>query len=480
MSLKHYVFMLMALLVLILASTQLLFIHYIQQQVSQEVEDKSRALSKQALKLLVDTLPDKQRVVDHPQYYGNPTSNREKAPAQRFKISLKSTPNKSIELGDGYRFVSGERTQTLKVSPIYYSAPIELKEQLVGQLQSFEFQPLNDNYAFSLSQSKGGHIAQHIVQFGKQDSAIHHYFNGLIFGTIIFTFCVLLLAYWLARHISRPLQALSQGFHQLQLGLLGHQVTPSGVQEMQETMDSFNAMSNKLLALSQMEKRFAQQQQLAELGEVARGVAHTLRNPINTLGLAVEQISQTNMPQSERLELAKQVRDKISRLDTSIKSLLSLTAQDIQRDQPVDLNQVIQDIVLEMSMSYQHTIHFFPKQRIQILGAEVEIRAMIHTLVVNAIEASDSKQAVSIEVCQNTDWINVQVTDYGPGVDPAIHTNLFKPHITNKPEGAGMGLYIAQRICQLHYQGNIELKNQSPVGCVASLTLANAGWEAKK
>ena len=67
--------------------------------------------------------------------------------------------------------------------------------------------------------------------------------------------------------------------------------------------------------------------------------------------------------------------------------------------------------------------------------------------------------------------------DQGKGIDPQIKSQLFKPHITNKPEGAGMGLYIAKRISNLHYHGDISLTDNSPQGCIATLTLSSATTE---
>ena len=484
MSLKRYLFVLIAVFVLMLSATQLFFINYIQQQISSEVENKSRTLSKQALKLLVDTLPESEQL---PSYSQNFVTKETRVTAGELQstskdsiiIRIKHTPNKVVDLGDGYEFVTGDQSKTVAIESAYKQPQKVFREQLQGQLQSIRFIPNSDAYGFTVTKDSNSQIAQHIVQFGKQDSAIYQYFNWLIGGTILLTILGLMLAYWLASHISQPLQGLSKGFNRLEAGQLGSQVALNGIKEIRDTLQSFNQMSQRLLELSEIEKRFGQQQQLAELGEVARGLAHTLRNPINTIGLAIEQISQTDMPQSERLELASQVRQKISHLDNSIRSLLSLTTYDIQRDQIIDLSQLINDILLEMSMTSTVKIVFSPVQTINIEGAEVEIRAMIHTLVVNAVEASSEEQTISLFISETNKQLQIQVLDQGQGLDLQIKQQLFKPHITNKPEGAGMGLYIAKRICQLHYQGDIQLTDNSPQGCIATLTLANATIETQ-
>lgn len=471
MSLKRYLFLLIAVFVLLLSVTQLFFINYIQQQIGNEVEDKSRALSKQALKLLVDTIPDPDQPLTR-QSVPHPNTELTTPGQPAIVIRINNTPNKVVSLGEGYEFVTGDQTQTIQIESLPKVPLIEFRERLQGHLKAFNFKRLNNSYAFAVVNNDSHQIAQHIVQFGKQDSAIYQYFNWLISGTIILTLVGLLLAYWLARHISQPLRELSGGFSNLKKGELGSQITPKGIKEVRDTMLSFNQMSQRLVELNKIEKRFDQQQQMVELGEVARGLAHTLRNPINTIGLAIEQMSQTDMPQAQRIELAQQVRHKISHLDNSIKALLSLTTSDIKRDQQVNINLVINDILLEMSMTGKHKIEFSAAQNITLLGAEVEIRAMLHTLVVNAVEASNEEQIISIFISQQHKNIEIRVVDQGQGLDANIKNELFKPHISNKPEGAGMGLYIAKRISQLHYQGDIVLSDNSPQGCIATLTLA--------
>jgi signal transduction histidine kinase len=472
MSLKRYLFLLIALFVLGLSATQLFFVNYIQQQIATEVEDKSRALSKQALKLLADTIPNAKQDLLLQQTV---TSFEPAKPS--IVVRIENTPNRAFPLTEDYRFVTGEQTKTITITQAPSKPVGEFREALQGLLHEISFKRLGNSHAFSVVNQQTSQLGQHIIQFDQKNSVIAQYFSWLIIGTIVLTVMGLLLAYWLAKHISAPLGALSGGFVRLQHGELGSQVKPSGIQEIRETLTSFNKMSTRLEELNKIESRFHQQQQMAELGEVARGLAHTLRNPINTIGLAIEQISQTDMSQQERLDIAQQVRHKITHLDNTIKGLLTLTTSDLKRDQQVNVTQVINDVILEMSMTGKHRIEFSPVQDLHVLGAEVELRAMIHTLVVNAIEASPEDKSISIFAMQKQQSICIKVIDQGNGLAAKIKTDLFKPHVSTKPEGAGMGLYIAKRICQSYYQGDVSLTEKQPHGCIATLTLSTNDCE---
>lgn len=459
MSLKRYLFLLVALFVVLMAAIQLSFIHYVQQQISTEVEEKSRALSEQAVELLVDsTLP----VVSQ----ASPSK-----PLKNVTIHIESTPHKKIELEGGYQFITGEQTKTISISSRNIPDKVFIKNDLRSGLEQLSISRLNNNYAFSVDIDNNRHFHRQIIQFNKQDSAVQQYFNWLTLATLVVSVIGLVLAYVLARHISTPLAHLSKGFKQLEDGELGSLVKVGGIKEVRETLLRFNHMSIRLAELNSLEKQFAQQQQMAELGEVARGLAHTLRNPINTIGLAIEQMSQQQMTDQQRNELAIQARQKINHLDNTIKSLLTLTTAGVDRTQTIDVNEVIEDIIMELSMVGTNQITFSASQRSEINGAESEIRAMIHTLLVNAIEASPDSEPVSVFVDTNNDKISVVIIDQGGGIDESIRSDLFKPHVSTKAEGAGMGLYIAQRICQSHYQGDLTLRSNTPRGCIAKLTL---------
>lgn len=459
MSLKRYVFFIIALFVIVLAGAQLLFASYIQQQISKEVEAKTRTLSEQALNILVnnvDISPGKEFV---------------RQAQAGIVVSVRNTPNKVIKLNDSQEFISGDQTQTVTIQSLPKVSTAPQIRALRGNMDDLKIHRFNQSYAFTVNADGEGIKHQQIVQFERKGSAIQQYFNWLSVATIITCLLGLLLAYWLAKHISHPLQSLSKGFVALEKGQMGTQVPAEGVQEVRETLKRFNHMSARLVELNEMEARYQQRHQLAELGEVTRGLAHTLRNPINTIGLAIEQISQENVDLPQRQELAQQARQKINHLDNTIKALLSLTAGGVNRRDSLDVNSIVQDIIMELGMMGHHQIAFSPAQKVTLTGSESEVRAMIHTLLVNAVEASENEEQVSVFTEMSANCVVVTVIDQGKGISAAIRDNLFKPHVSDKPEGAGMGLYIAKRISQSHYAGDISLKEHSPKGSIARLTL---------
>ncbi|TKB51600.1 HAMP domain-containing protein [Ferrimonas sediminicola] len=259
--------------------------------------------------------------------------------------------------------------------------------------------------------------------------------------------------YLIARKLARPLESLDEGCRRLSTGELGLQLSRSGTRETRRAIDTFNRMSSDLKASQAQQRQFQQQRHLAELGEITRGIAHALRNPIHTIGLLLEGMA----PEQARLQ--GQIRAKLAHMDDSLSSLLTLASQGLDRDSPVPILPVIEGIQMELSQA-EGGVRFVSElpEDLTLTGAEAELRAILHTLMNNAQQASEPGQVVRLYLEQAATGYTLWVEDQGGGLSDAIRDRLFEPHQTTKPEGAGMGLYIARRIARLWYQGEIVIQ----------------------
>ena len=141
----------------------------------------------------------------------------------------------------------------------------------------------------------------------------------------------LTVAFWLSTKFNRPLKQLSQGFDKLAKGDYNHHVEASGVKEIRQTIKHFNDMVKRLHKLTEQESHHKELTHLAELGEVSRGLAHTLRNPIHTIGLSVEQLQDSELSQEKKQALITTIKSKIIHIDRHIKALLTLTTSSIKK-----------------------------------------------------------------------------------------------------------------------------------------------------
>lgn len=281
-----------------------------------------------------------------------------------------------------------------------------------------------------------------------------------------------LLATWLlSNRISQPLRRLSAAHHRVAEGELGYQLPPEGPRELKQTMTDFNQMSEQLSQWQQLLQRQQQLEQLAELGEISRGMAHALRSPLHVISLSIEALLDVD-DREQKQQLQQQITQQITIIDRHIQQLLSLR-QDTSPSSLIDFNELLDDLELELSSRppHPHIKRDVANNAVSFNGHAIELRNMLHTLLTNAIEVSPEQGTIHITIEQRDGYHFITITDQGPGLSASIKEHLFEPHISSKAEGAGMGLYIARRQAQLHYDGDIWLQDQASGGCIATLKL---------
>lgn len=312
------------------------------------------------------------------------------------------------------------------------------------------------------------------------DAALHRYTEQLGWGLLSLLALGLIVSMWLAQRIARPLRALAQAARTVGQGTLGAQAPDGGVPEVRQTIAAFNQMSARLQQLDAEAAALRADRELAELGEIGRGLAHSLRNPLHALGLSLEALaseagSGSDAGGTRAQSLAQAGREQLQRVDQALRGFLALSATDGAGSAPVALREVIDDVLLEASQRSQGRVGFRREGDNAVLRAiAAELRVMLHALVVNALEASPEGGQVTVRVHGATatgEALTVEISDEGDGLPDAIRARLFQPHVSGKPHGAGMGLYLAERLARLRYRGSITLEPRMPRGTTACLRL---------
>lgn len=280
------------------------------------------------------------------------------------------------------------------------------------------------------------------------------------------------LAALVAYRISAPLRRLATAAREVGDGALGTRVEVAAEGEVGLAIAAFNRMSDRLAELDDHNRRLAAEHHLGEIGDVARGLAHSLRNPLNALGLSVEELA-AGPDGARAAELAAAARRQIRRADRALRSFLALASEGGGTATAVDLHDVAADVALEV-------LHDGPGASVEVEAApdlaplpavEPELRAVVHALVVNAAEASPAGSSVEVELAPWEDGCRVEVRDRGPGLPEAVRARLFTPHVSTKETGSGMGLFLAHRVATSRYGGGLALADREGGGTVATLTL---------
>ncbi|MCL2920143.1 sensor histidine kinase [Shewanella litorisediminis] len=504
MSIKHYLFALFGGLILLLGLSQLLIGEALKQQLDEDLRKDSLALSRQLVDIVVEDLGDNLQFVQQvqikrengelPKQDSASLSEHDKALLESLKVKVPSQSEiielQQLEVGRALAEVEAKLEQRAELesendSELHRQQDAYIREALSRELENLSRMQelLTREYQQALHQSldtltintretaEGGRVmvvrtgsgvqmeSRHL-EFGQNNvsEALSRFREWMAALILVSSLLALIFVYWLSRRVSGPLSELATGHRKLGEGQLGYQVTPRGVDEIKTMLEGFNAMSEKLAQLSAREQQIASQQHLVELGEITRGIAHSLRNPLHTLGLLAENQSQTDDASLRALQLG-QIQQKIAMMDKHIQSLLTLSSSEVDRSRPIPVNAVVQDILLELSvagvkpqlsLSGFETEHWLP-------GMESEIRSILHAVIINAVEAQAGNDApwLGIDVSAGQGQLCVTVTDKGVGMDEHLIERLGQPHVTTKPEGTGMGLYIASRLLTSHYGGSL-------------------------
>ncbi|WP_372624788.1 sensor histidine kinase [Arsukibacterium sp.] len=432
-------------LLLVMAASQIWLVRFFQGQIEQQISSSSSEITRVVLAQTADQLETIIRRPPRPPAPPVPANGeapREQAESREHRVRI-------IEIEKDGRQLSIE-----SLADIHGQQEQQAVAHLLQQIAAEKLQDRAEQL----------HRSGRFNQAGPLIAEFTRYTMLLIAAS---TALAMLIALWLGHRLIQPLQRLVAGFKQLQQGHLGQQVATTGLAEYRFVSEQFNQMSSQLAALAAQAEQHQQQQHLAELGEISRGMVHALRNPIHTLSLLLEQVASSDDPQL-RLRLSEQAEQKMQHINRNLTAMLTLSCADIDRSQPVSLQNVINDLLLEFS-TRQLRFTVSGAGNVWLAGAEAELRSIFHTVLANAAEASGGKGKISIDVQPQAQQLHITICDDGPGLSPDIASRLFSPHCSSKADGAGMGLYIASRLLKLYYQGSISLENRAGGGCCVTI-----------
>lgn len=221
-----------------------------------------------------------------------------------------------------------------------------------------------------------------------------------------------------------------------------------------------------------------QAQRDAAWGEVARRLAHEIKNPLTPIQLSAERLQHklaASLPANEADILRRSTQTIVAQVgalkgmvdDFSIYSRSSrLTEAD------VDFNELVRE-VLVLYESMPVTLDVKLDDAVPVLrGDAALLRQVLHNLMQNAIDALAGQPSPRVVVASHraSGGIVFTVTDNGTGIADGMRTRIFEPYVTTKPKGTGLGLAIVKKIIDEHH-GRVSIENVKPQGACVSITL---------
>ncbi|MBK7565532.1 MAG: HAMP domain-containing protein [Propionivibrio sp.] len=224
--------------------------------------------------------------------------------------------------------------------------------------------------------------------------------------------------------------------------------------------------------------RLVAAQRSAAWGEVARRLAHEIKNPLTPIQLSAERMqlklaSKLSAGDAEMLDRSTQMIinqvQAMKRMVNEFSAYARMPAPELGR---LDLNALISEL-LGLYESSQNRINIELDAVLPaVWGDASQLRQIIHNLLRNAQDAQEGVEAAQIGVTTRVveGMAELLVTDCGPGFPPEIMARAFEPYVTSKAGGTGLGLAIVKKIVDEH-QGHIRIKNRQPTGAEVSIRL---------
>ncbi len=282
------------------------------------------------------------------------------------------------------------------------------------------------------------------------------------------------LAATLARRTVSPVEALLAATQELAKGDLSHRVEVRAPAELGQLVAAFNEMTEKL---ARAQDRLAQAERTAAWEQIARALAHEIKNPLTPIAMAVETLQRTHdrqHPEFDRFfrEGTQTVLEEVARL----KRLASEFSELARWPKPVLSPATPAELIRSAAALYSSPpggVALEPEIEPDLPGVRVDrdqVQRALVNLVKNAIEAMPDGGRIELRARRAQEGVALEVADHGRGLPLASRQKVFEPYYTTKVEGTGLGLAIVQRIATEH-EGRVEVEETAGGGATFRLWL---------
>ncbi len=285
---------------------------------------------------------------------------------------------------------------------------------------------------------------------------------------LVMLLSAIFLAYFISKYITRSLQTISDKINRTNLTRLNEKIhIENPGQEIGKLVDSYNRMIDEL---EESAVKLAKSEREQAWREMAKQVAHEIKNPLTPLRLTVQNFERKFDPNDPEIQtkvkefsktLVQQI-DTMSNIATAFSSFANMPAQ-----QNETLN-VVKIVRLALEIFTEDYIHFIADEEEVIAKLDrTQLIRVITNLVKNAIQAVPevASPRILVTVSSEGEQVKISVADNGVGISDGYRQKVFEPKFTTKSSGTGLGLGMVKNIVE-NYGGTITFTSQVGKGTV--------------
>jgi len=238
------------------------------------------------------------------------------------------------------------------------------------------------------------------------------------------------------------------------------------------------AVGNDFIVVFDDITHLLQAQRDAAWGEVARRLAHEIKNPLTPIQLSAERLEhkladKLSAPDAEVLKRATQtIVNQVTALKSMVNAFGEYARAPSLNLEAVDLNQLVYEILA----LYEHSDAQISTRLAPVLprvtGDPTLLRQVVHNLLQNAQDALAETEdpQITVETAAEENAVRLTIRDNGCGFPEALMARLFEPYVTTKPKGTGLGLAVVKKIIEEHH-GRMKVENSQPHGASVCIYL---------
>ena len=309
----------------------------------------------------------------------------------------------------------------------------------------------------------------------------HANFIRRLFATCMVFAVGIAFTIYLARRYTEPIHRLVGDFKRVSAGDLSVTIPVNSQDEIGELAAGFNNMVEKLREREALEKRLYEAEHLSRVGQLASGIAHEIRNPLNYISLAIDHLKAELLPlsdvkRSELEELTDKIKEEVRRANYMVINFMNY-------GRPLKLRRALVPYGDILAKALPLVSDRLAEQHIRVdrnidpdmppLWVDQELfRNCILNFLSNAAQAMNDGGVITLggALDRETERIRLTFTDQGGGIKEEDIAKIFQPYFTTKDVGIGLGLAITERIVKEH-GGEILVESSQGKGATFTVLL---------
>ncbi|MBS1840519.1 MAG: HAMP domain-containing protein [Acidobacteria bacterium] len=289
----------------------------------------------------------------------------------------------------------------------------------------------------------------------------------------------LILTSWISRRITRPLEDLAEGARDVASGRWDRHIDLRGRDEVGQLAGAFNEMTHTLAA---QKERLVQAERVAAWRELARRLAHELRNPLFPLQITVENLQRARQLGPDQFqevfnESTATLKAELANLNAIVGRFSDFSKMPAPQFTRVRVNEALRDAMRLFEPQFNAvgkppvTTELILADGLPDVDADPDLlHKAFQNLILNALDAMPAGGALTLRTSERDGKVRIEVTDTGKGLTPEECSRLFTPYYTTKQLGTGLGLAIVQSIVSDH-QGTISVSSEEGRGTTFRIEL---------